>query len=94
MKYRFDYSEEKNLILKETRGVNFEDVIDAIEKGDLIDDLKHPSRRKFPNQRILVVKIKGYIYLAPYVEDKKKGMVFLKTVYPSRKLSKSYLRKG
>ena len=89
MKYKFDYSEEKNLILKETGKIGFEEIIEAITKGDLIADLKHPKRE---NQRIFAVRIKNYIYSVPYVEDKKRNLAFLKTVYPSRKLTKTYMK--
>lgn len=38
------YSLEKNEILKEQRGVSFEDVILSIEDGNLLDDLEHPNK--------------------------------------------------
>jgi len=90
MKPRIKFGEEKNLLLKETRGVCFEDAIKAIEKGNILDSLEH---KKYPNQRILVIKIKNYAYAIPYVTDKRKGTIFLKTIYPSRVLTKKYLRK-
>jgi len=40
-----------------------------------------------------VVKIKNYVYAVPYVIDEKKKTIFLKTVYPSRVLTKKHLRK-
>lgn len=93
MKPRIEFSEEKNLLLKETRGICFEEVIQAIEKGNILDDLKHRDKKRYPNQRILVVKIKTYAYAVPYVVDKKKEAFFLKTVYPSRVFTKKFLRK-
>ncbi len=33
----FRWNEEKNLLLKESRGVSFEDVVLAIQKGDLLE---------------------------------------------------------
>ena len=91
MKYKFDYSKEKNLILKVTRGISFDDVIDAVEQGRELDNFKHLNRRKYPNQRVLVVEINNYVYAVPYVVDKKKGMAFLKTIYPSSRHTKKYL---
>ena len=93
MKFRIEYSEEKNLLLKETRGICFKDVIQAIEKGNILDNLKHKHKKKYQNQQILVIKIKNYVYAVPYIIDKKKEVVFLKTVYPSRALTKKHLRK-
>lgn len=93
MKPRIEYSEEKNLLLKETRGVCFENVIKAIEKGNILGNLEHKNKKRYPHQRVLVIKIKNYIYAVPYVFDRKKEVIFLKTVYPSRVLTKKYLRK-
>ncbi len=91
MRYKFVYSEEKDLILKATRKISFEDVVEAVSKGKLIADLKHKSK-KYPNQRLLVVEIDKYIYVAPYVLEKKTNRIFLKTVYASRKLTKEYIK--
>lgn len=87
----FDFSEEKNLWLKKTRGVSFEDILQAIKFNDLIDDIGHKAR-KYKNQRIFVVKVKNYIYAVPYVKSSR-NVIFLKTLYPSRALTKKYLKK-
>lgn len=87
-----DWNEEKNELLKIEREVGFEEVLIAIETGNLVDILEHPRKKQYPNQRILVVNISNYIYLVPFVEDKEK--IFLKTIIPSRKATKKYLIKG
>jgi len=89
IKMKFEFSEEKNLILVETREIGFEEVIKAIKNGNILDDLQN---RNYPNQKIIVVKIKKYIYAVPYVYNKKTGRIFLKTVYPSRELTNKYLK--
>ncbi len=89
MKFKIEFSEEKNLLLQETREVNFDLVIKAIENNKILDDLQN---KNYPNQKILVVKIKKYVYAVPYVIDKKKKTMFLKTVYPSRVLTERYLK--
>ena len=71
MKY-FDWDDEKNEMLKKTRGVSFEQVELAIALGDLIDRVKHPNSAKYPNQKVFLVKIEDYIYSVPYVEDNEK----------------------
>ena len=43
--FRIDFSEEKNLLLKETRNIGFEDVIIAIEGKKFLDDLKHNNKK-------------------------------------------------
>ena len=91
MGFKLEFNQEKDLLLKATRGVSFEEVIREINKGKILDDLQN---KKHPNQKILVIKIKDYICAVPYVIDYKKRTIFLKTVYPSRVLSKKYLKKG
>ena len=92
MKYKFDYSKDKDAVLKETRGLGFEDIIQAIDSGKLLDDKRNPSN-KYPKQKIFVVEIKGYVYVVPYVTDEERNVFFLKTFYPNRKLTKQYLKK-
>lgn len=87
MKYKFDYSKQKDQILKETRGVGFEEIIDLIESGGLIADLKHPKRA---NQRLFFLSIDKLVYVVPYVYDSKRALRFLKTAYPSTKFTKLY----
>ena len=84
------YSYKKNKILKKDRDISFEDVILAIENGDLLDDITHPNKEKYLNQNIFIilVKIKNYVYLVPYVENNEE--IFLKTIIPSRKMNKKY----
>lgn len=91
--YRIEFSEAKNLLLKETRGTGFEDVIVAIEEKAILDDLKHGNKR-YARQRILVIKREEYAYAVPYVIDMKRKVVFLKTVYPSRVLTSKYMKGG
>lgn len=84
------YSLEKNEQLKEQRNIGFEDVLLAIENGGLLDDIEHPNKEKYPNQNIFIilVEIKEYVYLVPYVEDDES--IFLKTIIPSRQMNKKY----
>lgn len=84
------YSLEKNEILKRERDISFEDVILSIEAGNLLDDIEHPNKNKYPNQNIFIIliRIKNYVYLVPYVEDD--DSIFLKTIIPSRQMTKKY----
>jgi hypothetical protein len=90
MKY-YDWSLAKNGQLKAERQVIFEDVVVAITHGDLLDTVEHPNKQKYPNQRVFIVKINDYVYLVPFVEDEK--IIFLKTIIPSRKMTKKYLKR-
>ncbi len=84
------YSLEKNELLKQERDISFEDIIVSIENGDLLDDIEHPNKERYPNQNIFVilVRIKNYVYLVPYIEED--DHIFLKTIIPSRQMNKKY----
>lgn len=82
------WDEEKNQLLQLQRNVSFEEVLDRIENGQIIDRLAHPNKDKYPKQQIFVVEIDDYIYYVPFVENDKE--IFLKTIIPSRKLAKEY----
>jgi len=86
---RFEWDKAKNAKLKKERGIGFEDITAAILLGDLMDVIGHHNPDKYPNQNVYVVKIEDYIYLVPFVEDEEKK--FLKTIYPSRKMTKKYV---
>jgi len=84
-----DWDEEKNQKLKAERDISFEDVVVAIDSEGLLDIIEHPKQIKYPNQKVLVVNIGNYVYLVPFVEDRQR--YFLKTIFPSRKMTKKYL---
>ncbi len=83
------WNEGKNETLKIDRGVSFEMIVEALEKGNILDDLIYPNPSKYPNQRMMIVKINNYAYLVSYLEDSSE--IFLKTIIPSRKATKQYL---
>jgi hypothetical protein len=85
------WNESKNQFLKMQRGICFEDILEKIEKKEILGRKKHPNSNKYPNQMIFIFEIDEYIYYVPYVEDDKE--IFLKTIIPSRKLTKEYRRK-
>jgi len=89
MKY-FSWNEEKNELLKEERRISFEDIVFYISQGFLLDLLEHPNQEKYQRQKIFVVNVDEYAYLVPFVEDERE--IFLKTIIPSRKATKKYLK--
>lgn len=84
-----NWSREKNEWLRENREICFEDILYYLTHDLVIDDIDHPNKEKYSNQRIMVFNINDYIYLVPYVETEDE--IFLKTIIPSRKATKSYL---
>lgn len=93
MEFSINFNEEKNQLLKASRGINFEDVVNAIEKGKVVGHIKHFKEKKYPNQFLLLIEIDKYIYVVPYVKSIKYRELYLKTVYPSRKFTKLYRSK-
>ena len=88
----YAWDPEKNAILKDSRGVSFEQVVLNIELGNEVDLFDHPNQRQYPGQRISVVVIEDYAYLVPFVENEDE--IFLKTIIPSRKATKQYVEKA
>jgi len=89
MKY-FSWNTDKNKQLQNERNISFEEVLFYIEKEWLLDIVEYPNQDKYSGQRIFIVNINNYAYLIPFVETEKE--VFLKTIIPSRKATKKYLR--
>lgn len=86
----FSWNEEKDELLKSERQVSFEDIVFYIEKGFLLDVLEQPNQEKYKGQKIFVVQIDDYIYLVPFIENDHE--IFLKTIIPSRKATRKYLK--
>jgi uncharacterized DUF497 family protein len=86
------WNSEKSLLLKAERGVSFEEILSAIAQGGLLAVLDHPNRAKYRHQKMLIVRIRDYAYLVPYVEGENE--IFLKSIIPSRKATREFLSGG
>lgn len=85
----YDWNDEKNEWLRQERDVTFEDIVFHLSQGGLLDTIEHPNQQQYPGQKIFIVNVEGYACLVPFVEDDE--MIFLKTIIPSRKMTKQYL---
>lgn len=88
---RIIWSNEKAIALQNDvlrSNIGFEECVIAIEEGRVLADLPNPNPQ-FPHQRIMILNIKNYAYVVPYVETDEE--IFLKTVFPSRKHTAIYL---
>jgi uncharacterized DUF497 family protein len=85
----FDWNNDKNEWLRHERGISFEDIVYHLTHGGLLDVLEHPNRQQYPGQRIFIVDVEGYACMIPFVEDDQ--VIFMKTIIPSRKMTKLYL---
>jgi uncharacterized DUF497 family protein len=88
MKY-FNWNAEKNEILKQTRGISFEEIVFLIQSGQLLGIEENPG---YPNQKTYIVEVENYAVVVPFVEAENE--IFLKTAFPSRKYTKQYGLKG
>jgi len=86
----FRWDNEKNELLKSSRGVCFEQVVLLMEREDILETIGHPNQKKYPGQRIAIVMIADYAYLVPYVQEG--DAIFLKTIIPSRKAANKHRR--
>jgi len=85
----FDWNDEKNEGLRLERGITFEDVVFHLTHDGLLDTIEHPNQKRYPGQRIFIINVEGYACVVPFVEDS--DVIFLKTIIPSRKMTKLYI---
>jgi len=86
------WSTEKNELLKKKRGVSFGEVFIAMQQNQIITVEPHPNQARYPGQFRMFVVIRAYVYVVPFVVDRKRKHLFLKTIIPSRALTKKYLQ--
>lgn len=85
---RFEWNPAKNDQLRDERGISFEEIALLLGSGHLWAVTGHWNLRKYPRQRVFLILVDGYIFAVPFVEED--GVIFLKTAFPSRKLTKQY----
>ncbi|MEA3305563.1 MAG: toxin, partial [Candidatus Omnitrophota bacterium] len=61
-----------------------------IANNYMLDIVPHPNQNKYPGQKMFILNIDNYAYLVPFIE--KEEIIFLKTIVPSRKATKKYLK--
>jgi uncharacterized DUF497 family protein len=86
----FDWDRQKSTLLRSSRGIGFEEVVNNINEGHILAVIEHPNKQKYPNQKIYIIDFDDYIYCIPFIEDNEK--IFLKTIYPSRKYTNKFLK--
>lgn len=84
------YDKEKNAVIKEKRGISFEEIKKAVREGKLLAIVDHPNHARYPRQKLLIVNIDNYACVAPFVEQN--DSIFLKTAFFSRKYTKKYCK--
>lgn len=79
----------KNQKLQIERNISFEEILVCIKNRQVLAIIQNPSKR-YKVQKVFVVELNNYIYYVPFVKDG--NDIFLKTIIPSRKLTKKYLK--
>jgi len=82
------WDSDKNEKLQNERNVSFEEIAFIIKNDNVIDIIDNPSSN-FDNQKCFIIEFENYIWVVPYVENG--NDIFLKTAFPSRKHTKTYL---
>ncbi len=85
----FNWNQEKNELLKQQRGISFEQMSFAIESGCLLDKQKHSNQERYPGQELYYIEFNNYIYVVPCVETENE--IFMKIIIPNRKATKALL---
>jgi hypothetical protein len=86
----FNWNQNKNEALKRERNISFEIIIFQIEGGYLLDIIQNRNQVKYKNQKMFIVEFENYAFLVPFVETENE--IFLKTIIPSRKATRKYLK--
>jgi uncharacterized DUF497 family protein len=89
---RFEWNPEKNEEMKKERKMSFEQIVFHLLQGDVWKIADHPDQDKYPGQKIYFVIVEDYIYLVPHVVEDE--YIFLKTIIPSRKATRDYIKDG
>lgn len=83
----YEWDNAKNQKLLKERGISFEAIVAYIEAGAVVAVV--PGRGEFRHQKQFLIAVNSYIHIVPFVEEESR--VFLKTIIPSRKMTKRYL---
>lgn len=86
---KWEAAKDERLLLE--RGIGFAFVANLLEQGVYLMIVDHWNQSRYPGQKAFVIEIAGYAYYVPYVETELD--VFLKTIFPSRKATRLYLRR-
>ncbi|MBE8221312.1 MAG: toxin [Bdellovibrionales bacterium] len=79
---QFNWDDEKNNLLKASRNMSFEQVLDCFENGNFFGVYENPSSN-FSHQEVFLVKINDYPCIVPFTKNKDE--IFLKTIIPDRR---------
>lgn len=85
---RYEWDPQRNERLKAERNISFEAIVLHLSQGHVWKLADHPDQENYPGQRIYFVVVEEYVYLVPHVIEK--DYIFLETIIPSRKATRTY----
>lgn len=80
----------KDSRLRIERGIGFGLIAEKLGRDAYLAVVDHWNQTLHPGQRVFVVDVEGYAHYVPFAESP--ASVFLKTIFPSRKAARVYLR--
>ncbi len=83
---KFVWKTAKTQQLRTERNVSFEQVLEVIAEGKVIDIVENPSS-KYSGQKVYILELNQYPHFVPF-KDLDDGTRELITIIPSRKLKK------
>ena len=86
-KVEFEWHNKKSERIKRERGLSFDEIVEKIREGAVLDILD--NREEFEGQKLMILNIDGYIWAVPF--EKRGDKLRLVTAYPSRKFTRIYL---
>jgi hypothetical protein len=84
------WDERKDILLQLERGIGFSLIAEKLGRNAYLAVVDHWNQQLHPGQRVFVIDIDGYAHYVPFAETH--AMIFLKTVFPSRKATQQYRR--
>lgn len=87
---KYEWNPDKNDRLKSERNISFEEIVFHILQVNVWQVVNHPDQRNYPGQRLYFVVINDYVYIVPHIISQRH--IFLKTIIPSRKATRDYLK--
>lgn len=83
----FEWHNKKSEYIKRIRGLSFDEIVEKIRQGAVLDILD--NREEFEGQKLMILNIDGYAWGVPI--EKRGDKLRIITAYPSRKFTRMYL---
>jgi uncharacterized DUF497 family protein len=86
----FRYNHEKNAELLKLRGIGFEEIIQSIADGNLLEIRKHHNQVKYPNQEIMYLRVLKEVICSSLYQRKGRLNLFKNFVSESQSKKRTF----